>query len=83
MDVAEETGGFLMEAMWTWFLPAIRKAKEWVDAGRIGKIAQIQDAGYVAIPDFWRATECQLWVLDDMVDRYEDGRSINGFNYLV
>jgi predicted dehydrogenase len=174
MDVAEETGGFLMEAMWTWFLPAIRKAKEWVDAGRIGRIVQIQsdfgypqiysadkreynaelaggcllemgiypvaftalfakvdpldidvvsrhapngveddvvatfnypdfvatigtsfraklrnwayiigDAGYVAIPDFWRATECQLWVLDDMVDRYEDGRSTNGFNYQV
>jgi predicted dehydrogenase len=37
----------LMEAMWTWFLPAIQKAKEWVDAGRIGRIVQIQsDFGY-------------------------------------
>jgi predicted dehydrogenase len=174
MDVAEETGGYLMEAMWTWFLPAVRKAKEWVDAGRIGRIVQIQsdfgypqiysaekreynaelaggcllemgvypvaltalfansdpqdinvmsqhapngveddvvatfnypdfvatigtsfraklrnwayiigDQGYVAIPDFWRATECQLWVLDDMVDRFDDGRSTNGFDYQV
>ena len=47
INVAAETSGYLMEAMWTWFLPAIRKAKEWVDAGRIGKIVQIQsDFGY-------------------------------------
>ncbi len=28
---------FLMEAMKTGFLPAIKKAKEWIDAGRIGE----------------------------------------------
>jgi len=28
---------FLMEGMWTRFLPAIRKAREWVAAGRIGE----------------------------------------------
>jgi predicted dehydrogenase len=174
IDIAEETGGYLMEAMWTWFLPAIRKAKDWVDAGRIGEIVQIQsdfgypliysadkreydaelgggcllemgvypvaltalfanadpqeisvvsrhapngveddvvatfdypnfvasigtsfraklrnwalvvgDEGYVAIPDFWRASECQLWVLDDMVDHFDDGRSTNGFDYQI
>lgn len=27
---------FLMEAMWMWFIPAIRKAKELIDAGAIG-----------------------------------------------
>jgi predicted dehydrogenase len=172
--VAAETGGFLMEAMWTWFLPAIRKAKDWVDAGRIGRIVQIQsdfgyplaysaekreynaelgggcllemgiypvaftalfadadpqeinvvsrhapngveddvvatfdypyfvasigtsfraklrnwayiigEDGYIAIPDFWRANECQLWVLDDMVDRFDDGRSTNGFDFQI
>lgn len=172
IDVAEETSGYLMEAMWTWFLPAVRKAKDWVDAGRIGKIMRIQsdfgypltysaqareydtelgggcllemgvypvaltalfagsdpeeisvvsrhapngveddvvatfnftdfvamigtsfraklrnwayivgDEGYIAIPDFWRANECQLWVLDDMADRFHDGRSTNGFDY--
>lgn len=170
--VASETSGYVMEAMWTWFLPAIGKAKEWVDAGRIGRIVQIQadfgypqvyeakkreydaelaggcllemgiypvaiaalfaesepddihvvarhapngveddvvatlnygdfvatigtsyraklrnwayvigEDGYIAIPDFWRANECQLWVLDDQVDRFADGRSTNGFVY--
>ncbi|MDJ0748214.1 MAG: Gfo/Idh/MocA family oxidoreductase [Woeseiaceae bacterium] len=174
IDVAEETSGYLMEAMWTWFLPAVRKAKDWVDAGRIGKIVQLQsdfgypqaysaqkreyaaelgggcllemgvypiaftalfadmepqeisvvsrhapngveddvvatfnfpdfvamigtsyraklrnwayvigEEGYIAIPDFWRANECQLWVLDDMVDRFDDGRSTIGFDYQI
>ncbi|MDJ0657087.1 MAG: Gfo/Idh/MocA family oxidoreductase [Xanthomonadales bacterium] len=173
IQVAEETESYLMEAMWTWFLPAVRKAKQWVDEGRIGRIVQIQsdfgypqvyspdkreynaelaggcllemgvypvaltalfagagdpqqvsvvsrhapngveddvvatfnysgfvatlgtsfraklrnwayivgEEGYVAIPNFWRATECQLWVLDDMVDRFDDGRSTYGFDY--
>ena len=174
IKIAAETSGYLMEAMWTWFLPAVRKAKDWVDAGRIGKIVQIEsdfgyplaygaqkreyaaelgggcllemgvypvaftalfadsdpqeisvvsrhapngveddvvatfnftdfvatigtsfraklrnwafvigEEGYIAIPDFWRATECQLWVLDDMVDRFDGGRSTNGFDYQI
>ncbi len=33
---------FLMEAMWTYFLPAIQKAKQWVDEGRIGNLKVIQ-----------------------------------------
>ncbi len=33
---------FLMEAMWTYFLPAMHKAKQWVDEGRIGKLKIIQ-----------------------------------------
>lgn len=41
----------------------------------------VGDEGYIAIPDFWRAEECQLWVLDDMADRFHDGRSTNGFEY--
>jgi len=172
IELAEQTGGYLMEAMWTWFLPAIGKAKEWVDAGRIGNIVQIQsdfgypqvyganqreydaelgggcllemgvypvaltalfadadpeeinvvsrhapngveddvvatfnysnfvatlgtsfraklrnwafiigDKGYIAIPDFWRANECQLWVLDEMIDQFDDKRATKGFNY--
>ena len=45
--VANETGGYLMEAMWSYFLPAMRKAKEWSDAGRIGDILHIKtDFGY-------------------------------------
>ena len=33
---------FLMEAMWTYFLPAIIKAQQWVDEGRIGELKVIQ-----------------------------------------
>ncbi|WP_460804582.1 Gfo/Idh/MocA family protein [Microbulbifer agarilyticus] len=44
---ARAEGQYLMEAMWTWFLPALRKAKQWVDDGRIGKIRHIKaDFGY-------------------------------------
>ena len=47
LDVANATGGYLMEAMWTWFLPAVRKAKEWVDGGRIGELRHIKaELGY-------------------------------------
>lgn len=37
MAYAESEGVFLMEGMKTGFLPAIVKAKEWVDEGRIGR----------------------------------------------
>ena len=174
IDVANQTSGYLMEAMWTWFLPAVRNAKAWVDAGRIGKIVQIKadfgypqiyspgkreydaalaggcllemgvypvalaalfsgqdpqevsvvsrhapngveddvvatfnydgsvatlgtsfraklqnwayiigEDAYIAIPNFWRANDCQLWVLDDMVDSFDDGRATNGFDYQI
>ncbi|AQQ66331.1 oxidoreductase [Microbulbifer agarilyticus] len=44
---ARAEGQYLMEAMWTWFLPALRKAKQWVDEGRIGKIRHVKaDFGY-------------------------------------
>ena len=36
---AKEKGVFAMEAMWSRYLPAVQKAKEWIEAGRIGKIA--------------------------------------------
>ncbi|MFY0653047.1 MAG: Gfo/Idh/MocA family oxidoreductase [Cyclobacteriaceae bacterium] len=45
--VAQKHNNYLMEGMWTYFLPAIRKAKEWVDQGRIGKIVNLKsDFGY-------------------------------------
>ena len=34
---AERRGLFLMEAMWTYFFPAIQRAREWIQSGRIGK----------------------------------------------
>ena len=43
----------------------------------------IGDEAYIAIPNFWRADECQLWVLDEMVDHFDDGRMTRGFDYQV
>lgn len=174
LDVAAKTDRYLMEAMWTWFLPAIRKAKAWVDAGRIGELRHIkadfgypvryapdsrpynatlaggclldmgiypiaiaryfaQQApkdievishlapngvdddvvmlfnyddlvaslatsfrcklqntayiigtdGYISIPNFWRASECHLFVLVERVDTYIDDRSGSGFEFQI
>lgn len=41
IDTARKEGMFLMEAMWSRFLPPIRKAKELVDAGAIGELRMI------------------------------------------
>lgn len=47
LDIAAATDGYLMEAMWTWFLPAIRQAKAWVEDGRIGELRQVRaELGY-------------------------------------
>ncbi|NNK38098.1 MAG: Gfo/Idh/MocA family oxidoreductase [Xanthomonadales bacterium] len=49
--VAEQSSVFVMEAMWTYFLPAVRKALEWVQQGRIGRIRQVKaDFGYPLLP---------------------------------
>jgi len=49
--LAEQSSVFVMEAMWTYFLPAIRKALEWVGQGRIGKLRQVKaDFGYPLLP---------------------------------
>lgn len=170
----KRSGAYLMEGIWTWFLPAIRRAKQWYDEGRIGELRHIRadfgypieyserqreyDArvgggavlemgiypvaiarlfagrspdgvqvigrrapngveddvvalcdygdcmatlgtsfrcklqnwacivgteGYIAIPDFWRAQRCQLYRLDQCIDRFEDSRTSNGFDYQI
>ncbi len=38
VNMAKEKGLFLMEAMWTYFLPVINKAREWILQGKIGDI---------------------------------------------
>ena len=49
--LAEKSDVFMMEAMWTYFLPAIHKAQQWVKQGRIGKLRQIKaDFGYPQLP---------------------------------
>jgi predicted dehydrogenase len=40
--VAKENGVFLMEALWTYFLPALQKAAEWLAQGKIGTLQRIQ-----------------------------------------
>ncbi len=40
--ISREKGVFLMEAMWTYFLPAILQAKQWTDEGRIGALKVLQ-----------------------------------------
>ncbi len=46
-EVAKSKKLFVMEAMWTKFLPAIQKAKEWVNQGEIGEIKMIRaDFGF-------------------------------------
>lgn len=39
--VAKSNNVFLMEAMWTFFLPAMQKAKKWLNEGKIGKLRVI------------------------------------------
>lgn len=164
---------YVMEAMWTFFLPAIQKARTWVAEGRIGVLKHIKadfgypqlpydaerreykkelaggcllemgvypvaltwlfmqedptkieviarkapngveddlsilfeysgvtatlgtsfrcklqnwayiigEEGYIAIPDFWRASACYLYELDTKIDVFEDQRSSLGFNF--
>lgn len=42
LDLAQEKGLFLMEAMWMKFIPAIRQMQKWVANGRIGTIYLVQ-----------------------------------------
>ena len=169
-----ETGVYLMEAMWTWFLPAVRQALTWIEQKRIGALVHIKSdfgypqpydpsgrmyspilgggalldmgvypvalswllhrshpdktavlaraapngvvddlsimldykshtatlgasfraklqnwayiigtTGYIAIPDYWRAAEAHLYVLDDCVERFVDDRETRGFNFEI
>ncbi len=41
-QLAQSKGLFLMEAMWTYFLPAIRQAQAWIAAGKIGPVQHIK-----------------------------------------
>lgn len=49
MEIAQSTGSYLMEAMWTYFLPAILEAQKWIEDGKIGKVRYIKaDFGFKA-----------------------------------
>jgi predicted dehydrogenase len=40
--VAEKTGMFLMEAMWTRYIPAVQQAMRWIEGGAIGDVRMVQ-----------------------------------------
>ncbi len=51
-DLAQSKGLFLMEAMWSRFLPSLQAAKEWITEGKIGKLRAISGAiGFVGNGD--------------------------------
>ena len=51
-QVAKECDQLIMEGMWTYFLPAILKAKSWVEEGKIGKVLHIKsDFGHLMDKD--------------------------------
>lgn len=41
LELAKENNVFIMEALWTLFLPAVKKAKSWIEEGRIGNVKLI------------------------------------------
>ncbi|NLN04671.1 MAG: Gfo/Idh/MocA family oxidoreductase [Clostridiaceae bacterium] len=46
---SRDKGIYLMEAMWTRFFPAIKKVREWLDEGEIGKVHHVTaDFGFAA-----------------------------------
>lgn len=174
VKIANESGQYLAEGMWTFFLPAIKKAKLWANSGRIGEIRHLKidfgypkefDAnsrlynpdlaggalldmgvypvslaylfmesdptnvktivrkapsgvdddvsilfeyenavaslstsfrcklpnwayiigtdGYIAIPDFWRAKECYMYHMDNLVEHFIADRDNFGFDYEI
>lgn len=170
--LAKSKGLLLMEALWTYFLPAMKQAKTWLDGGRIGQLKHVKvdfgypipftadgreynpqlaggclldmgiyplaiadyflksdinhlyvqanvcetgveddviiigksddvmvslatsfqcrlsnnayligDKGYIVIPDAFRASECHLYHLDDLVDSFIDDRQSMGYHF--
>lgn len=41
-EIAVSTDSYVMEAMWTYFLPPFQLAKQWVDDGKIGSLKYIK-----------------------------------------
>eukprot|EP01083_Nonionella_stella_P035200 96157_1 len=50
VDAARQNNTFLMEAMWTRFFPAYRKARELITSGVIGDVIQYYDDFGVTVP---------------------------------
>ncbi len=50
VEHAEANGRYLAEALWTWHLPAMRKAVGWMNDGRIGRILQVDTSFGYPVP---------------------------------
>ncbi len=50
MRLSQENGVFLMEAMWTRFLPIYQQIKQWLDAGKIGLVTSITSSFGFELP---------------------------------
>lgn len=50
VSLARERGVFLMEALWTRYLPALRAAEAWLLEGRIGRLRALQSSFGFAVP---------------------------------
>ncbi len=51
-EAAQENGAMLMEALWTFFLPAFVQARQWWTEGAIGEVRLVQaEFGYAAVYD--------------------------------
>lgn len=47
IGISRQFDRYLCEGMWTYFLPAVRRALQWVQDGRIGELVQVRsDFGY-------------------------------------
>ncbi|MDN4502346.1 Gfo/Idh/MocA family oxidoreductase [Alteromonadaceae bacterium BrNp21-10] len=44
VDLATSKQCFVMEALWTRFLPSCQQAKQWLDAGEIGELQSVQSS---------------------------------------
>lgn len=49
-DLAKKQQLFLMEGMWSYFLPAIQAAKKWVDDGKIGTLLHLKSNFGYSVP---------------------------------
>ncbi|MFT5640695.1 MAG: putative dehydrogenase [Cyclobacteriaceae bacterium] len=50
IEVANQEQRYFIEGMWTYFLPAIQKAKRWVDEGRLGDVLHIKSEFGYSVP---------------------------------
>lgn len=77
--LSKEKGVFAMEALWSRFLPANKKAKEWLDMGKIGKPVHMEiRIGFPAPSDpalrYFSPTLCGGATTDITVYAYELAR---------